>query len=394
MHDNFWSTCTEAFLAKRRGDCDIAVELVIGAESLLTLQLPSGVSANGRRAFLEKLKSHIHGVKTIPGIMQAASESFSSDEFREKGSTKQLIEKIRQLEEEKNYLRKRLCTMPAIDPISITEPTYLWPDVKKEDFGIILFGHTRIDSLDAILESLRRQDALKYTEVWLDGHQGNPKLREKIKGTIEVVSRYPVKCLQTQSGNFGFRKMLILGLIEMCRKYEDILVLEDDCFPTRNAIAEFREELDSVRDRESIFSVYGHHFLVENEKPTCARFQGWGWATTAKKLTPILRQLVDCYSMTEERYLEFVRLAFTQEIRDRIDVTPPRLPSHTLEKFFAWDETLCLLTALNDLVHRPTEKRTIYNCGMGLESTHFGSSDIFRKPSFNLITADEVWQYF
>lgn len=306
-----------------------------------------------------------------------------------------LSNKIRTLEIEKSELSERLRSMPAIDPLCLSDPAYTWPVQDKEDFGIIVFGHTRLDALGAVLESLKRQDALKYTEVWLDGFQGNDNLERSIKKTIELVKKYPVKHLHTQSGNYGFRKMLILGLVEMCRKYRDILILEDDCFPTRDAVSEFRKELDLIRNDNGIFSVYGHHFLAESEKETCARFQGWGWATTSEKLMPMLRQLIDCYSMTEDRYLKFVNLTLTPDIRARIDITPPRQPSIVLERFFAWDETLCLLAALNNQTHRPTKTRTIYNCGMGKDSSHFKDREaFFRSPPFNLITPEEVWQYF
>lgn len=307
---------------------------------------------------------------------------------------KKLQYKIKKLELQKTELSERLLSMPSIDPLCISNPTFTWPVQDKEDFGIILFGHTRLDALGAVLESLRRQDALKYTEVWLDGYQGNQLLKHKIEKTIELVKKYPIKHLHKQAGNFGFRKMLILGLVDMCKKYRDILILEDDCFPTRDAVSGFRKELDLIRENNNIFSVYGHHFLTESEKETCARFQGWGWATTSEKLMPMLLQLIDCYSMTEDRYLKFVNLTLTSEIKTRIDVTHPRQPSYTLEKFFAWDETLCLLTALNNQVHRPTKKRTIYNCGMGKGSTHFDENNMFRNPPFNLITPEEVWQYF
>jgi hypothetical protein len=301
---------------------------------------------------------------------------------------------IKQLEADNSELSERLLSMPSIDPLCISDPGFTWPDRNLEEFGIIVFGHTRLDALGAVLESLKRQDALKYTEVWLDGYQGNHQLRLRIQKTIDLVKTYPVKHLHTQAGNYGFRKMLILGLAEMCRKYRDILILEDDCFPTRDAVSEFRKELDLIREDRNIFSVYGHHFRMESEKETCARFQGWGWATTSDKLMPMLRQLIDCYSMPEVDYLKFVRNTLTPKIKAQIDVTHPRQPSFVLENFFAWDETLCLLSALNQQVHKPTKMQTIYNCGMGKGSTHFEDIEMFRKPPFNLITPDEVWQYF
>lgn len=327
------------------------------------------------------------------GIFKAASKVSSTPQDSNE-EVRKLKNKILQLETDKNELSERLRSMPSIDPLCISDPSFTWPDCKLEDFGIIVFGHTRLDALGAVLESLKRQDALQYTEVWLDGYQGNHQLRLKIQKTIDLVKTYPVKHLHTQAGNYGFRKMLILGLAEMCRKYRDILILEDDCFPTRDAVTEFKRELDLIRDNKNIFSVYGHHFKVDAEKETCARFQGWGWATTSEKLMPMLRQLIDCYSMPESNYLKFVRNTLTDKIKTQIDVTPPRQPSIVLENFFAWDETLCFLTALNHQVHKPTKVQTIYNCGMGKGSTHFDDITMFRKPPFNLITPEEVWQHF
>lgn len=317
-----------------------------------------------------------------------------TDSVQESNEIRKLNARIQQLEEDKRELSLRLRSMPSIDPLCLGDSRMTQPIWDKEDFGIIVFGHTRLDTLAAVLESLNRQNALKYTEVWLDGFQGNPQLKRKVEKTADLVNTFPVKHLHRQAGNFGFRKMLILGLVEMCKKYRDILVLEDDCFPTHDAVSGFRQELDLIRDDDRIFSVYGHHFLVDAEKETCTRFQGWGWATTSEKLTPLLRQLIDCYSMTEDRFLKFVNCTLTADVKKQIDVTPPRQPSYVLENFFAWDETLCLLTALNKQVHKPTRRRTIYNCGMGEESTHFADTETFRQPPFNLITPNEVWQYY
>ncbi len=353
----FWSKCYEAILQNKKGHKDVALSLCDTAESMLV----HDKNITKKKVYLDKLKYFIN-----------ENAGYSPD-----------------------LLLKNPLTTSNSSKLQIIDPFFTaQTDSNKEEFGIIVYGHTRINTLKSVLESLSKQDALKYTEVWLDGDQGNSELRQKINKTIEIVKLYPVKRLSVQRGNFGFRKMIIIGLLEMCSKYRDILILEDDCFPARDAVSVFREELDVIRNDPKIFSVYGHHFLVESEKDTCTRFQGWGWATTADKLEPILRQLIHCYSMSEETYMEFVKTAFTDEIKRRIDVTAPRQPSHTIMNFFAWDETICLLCALNGLVHRPTKRRVIYNCGMGNTSTHFKNIAMFRKPPFNLILEDEVWEYF
>lgn len=392
--ERFWSLCNDAIESGQQGRAADAQELLGHAGGLTDLNTLPPAQREARRAHLALVRSALCAVSSPNPGSSAATRPAAGPLPAANDEVVRLRAQLQAMQREQDALRQRLQARPSIDPLCLLDPAADEPPEPTESFGILLFGHTRLEELESVLESLKRQDALKYTEVWLDGHQGKAQLKQKTRNTIELVGKFPVKRLHTQNGNFAFRKMMLLGLSEMSCRYRDILVLEDDCFPTRDAVALFRAELDRIRDDRGVFSVYGHPFLVESEGETCTRFQGWGWATTARKLRPILRQLMDCYAMTEDRYLSFVRTTLTAEVRARIDVTPPRQPTHTLEKFFAWDETLCLLTALAGQVHRPTPRRTIYNCGMGRDSTHFGVNERFRKPPYNLITPDEVWQHF
>jgi hypothetical protein len=140
--------------------------------------------------------------------------------------------------------------------------------------------------------------------------------------------------------------------------------------------------------------VYGHPFLTPSETETCARFQGWGWGTTSQKMLPILNELTQCFSMTESQYLEFVARTLTPEVEQAINVTPGRQPTDTLRRFFAWDETVCLLAARRGLAHKPTNPRVIYNFGLGTDGTHFDDVDVHRNPPFNMISLEEVWDVY
>ena len=194
----------------------------------------------------------------------------------------------------------------------------------KKAFGIILFGHTREKHLNAILESLKLQGELGCVEIWLDGHQGNPVLKAKCEKVARMVDNYDVEQVIAHNGHLNFRKLIIQSLESSIDKYRNILVLEDDCFPTRNAVSIFRTQLESIENKPEIFSVYGHHFLVDAEKENIGRFQGWGWGTNTNKLTTILPQLKACYLMQEARYLEYVEKNLTPEVIDAIDCTKGR----------------------------------------------------------------------
>ena len=259
---------------------------------------------------------------------------------------------------------------------------------------MLLFGHTRPLYLADVLESLQRQDAIGYVDVWLDGHQGVPELKHKTGLVNEVANKYDVRNIYRHNGALGFRKLILHALSNAVANYKYIIVLEDDCFPTRHAIEIFMSTLGDIENREDVFSVYGHPFLVPAERDVCTRFQGWGWATTSEKLKPFLDKLIFCYSLTENEYLSYVEQVLTRDVVDRLDVTPPRLPTDTLRKFFAWDETLALLTAQEEMVHMKTSVRTIYNFGASEGSSRFKEVSWYRSPPYNMVSHEEVWDYF
>jgi hypothetical protein len=263
-----------------------------------------------------------------------------------------------------------------------------------QDVGIIVFGHTRPLSLADVLTSLKMQGSIGLVEVWLDGHQGRPDIKEKTEHVFQVASNFSVKKIHRHNGMLGFRKMVLIALRDAVQKYKHLIILEDDCFPTRDAINIFQEELLLIENKNNVFSVYGHPFLMPSEGEFFTRFQGWGWATTSEKLSPFLDKLVDCYSLPEERFLEFVNRALTDEIVAKLDITPPRQPTHTLRKFFAWDETLALLTAMEGMTHKKTPKRAIYNFGADLDSSRFKDIDWYTKPPFNMVRQSDVWSYY
>lgn len=262
------------------------------------------------------------------------------------------------------------------------------------DTGILVTAYSRPRLLRLVLESLERQNALDHVNVWIDGTSGRRELTSQHKKCMEICAEYPVREVRTHAGHLGIEKLMIDALSHMMAQYEQIIILEDDCFPTCAAIEEFKWALDKASLDETIFSVYGHHFLVPDEMPKFSRFQGWGWATTTKKLRPIHEEISRLFSLSEKDYLEYVRTILTPEIALRLDKTPPRNVLHVLSRFFSWDSCVALTTAAKGLEHMPTRRRVIYNCGLSVGHGHFKPNEEFRKPPFNMITPGEVWSVF
>jgi len=263
-----------------------------------------------------------------------------------------------------------------------------------DDLGIALFGFKRPELIKNTLMSLEIQNALQYVHLWIDGDHGDPTFRKETKTIYDIAYNYKIKKIHRHRGHLGFRKLMLDAQRYMAHNYSYIIFLEDDCFPVKGAIKEFYKELKNIENNHNIFSVYGHYFLVPEEKETIPRFQGWGWGTTSDKLIPINEELTKLYILSEEEFLNFIERTLDDELKAKFDLTPGRQPSSTLEKFFAWDEVLCMLCAMKGLVHKKTSKRVIYNCGAGRNSTHMGNIEYFRNPPLNMISPKEVWHHF
>jgi len=245
-----------------------------------------------------------------------------------------------------------------------------------------------------VLESLSRQGAIAQTHVWLDGTAARSELQADTGGCLDVARNFPVADLRAHRGHLGIEKLMLDALTDVARRHSRIVVLEDDCFPTRDAISTFNLTLDKFESRTDVFSVYGHHFLTPSEGETITRFQGWGWATTAAKLTPILSRARELFALSERDYLAFAASSLTPEVRARLDITPGRNVIHVLQSFFSWDSCTALLTAMAGQCHARTSRRVIYNCGLGGNSGHFPDSDLLRSPPFNMIRPTEVWDVY
>jgi hypothetical protein len=265
-----------------------------------------------------------------------------------------------------------------------------------DDLCIVVLAARRPDHLNDVLESLKLQGMIEKVDVWIDGHQGNPERKAAWTKVKKVAEHYPVRNIFANRGALGLRKMLLNAFMYSVCNYKDLIILEDDCFPVNKACTLFQAHLSDIRDDESIFSVYGSHFLVPGEVPgrPFPRFQGWGWATTSKKLSKHIDELVHLYAIPEFQYIETVKEMLTKDVVARLDCTPPRLATKTINNFFAWDETLTLLTACKRQGHLTSQQRLIYNFGADSNSSRFKNIQWYTNPPFNMVKREKVWDYF
>jgi len=260
--------------------------------------------------------------------------------------------------------------------------------------------HVWLDRPESVRPDWRppAKSLLRFAKGLLRGRIGkldtNRRRHRKWRECVEYVEAHPDFDLRTMGRHIGIEQMTILGLNFMVEHYERFIVLEDDCFPSSAAVKTFIEDLDEIEHDDRVFSRYGHHFLcsAENENEAIGRFQGWGWASTRKKLSPFLPEMQQFLDMGYREYVAAAGGMLTEEMVRRLDVTPGRNCVDTIRKTQCWDGFLCLLTAQARLLHKKTSKRVVYNCGGGSDSLHIRT--VLREPPFNMLASDEVWDHY
>ena len=262
------------------------------------------------------------------------------------------------------------------------------------DLGIFVSAYARPALLQNVLDSLAAQNALANTHVWIDGTAGRSELSQATGNCVAIANGFAPREVRAHRGHLGIEKLMLDGLQFMSAHYDRVLVLEDDCFPSADAIEVFSRALDTIALDPEFYSVYGHPFGIAGEHIGITRFQGWGWASTAEKLVPVVAQLKALFAMSEAAYLEFAERNLTDEVRKRLDITPGRNVTDVLSRFFSWDSATALITAVAGLKHCLTPKRVVYNCGLGDDSGHFSDQQRFRDAPFNMVSPEEVWNFF
>lgn len=275
-------------------------------------------------------------------------------------------------------------------------PTPAEPAKPQEGLGILVLGYNRPHHLQAVLESLRLQGRIGDTHVWLDGTQGRGEYLHAADHSLAVAKRYKLREIRAHHSHLGIEKMMLDALAHMTSLYDRVLVLEDDCFPLEDSVAQIEAELDGVADDPQVFSVYGHPFGTEPEDSRdFPRFQGWGWAAHSHRIRALLPELRALFTMDEESYLAEIAGRLTDDLRARLDTTPGRDVLKTLNNFFSWDSALALLTAQAGLVHRRTPRLTIANTGISPGIGHFREDSArLREAPFTMIPLDEAWAQY
>jgi hypothetical protein len=167
-------------------------------------------------------------------------------------------------------------------------------------FPVAIFTYKRPTHTKATLDALNANTLAPQTDLYV--FSDGPK-REEDASAVEEVRRLTreIKGFASvttieRATNLGLAKSIITGVSELLRKFDAIIVLEDDVVTNRHFLSYMNEALDRYRDDTLVFSVTGHTFPKETLKIPASypydtyaayRCSSWSWGTWRDRWTRI-----------------------------------------------------------------------------------------------------------
>ena len=169
--------------------------------------------------------------------------------------------------------------------------------LNKSKTAILLLAYRRSSHLLKIIDSCAQAG---YIEIFVvvDRPKKNDYLAikdsKKVREAFEQISSS-----QTIKFNFRFNSYnagCAVSMIKGCdwvfsRSFENIIVLEDDCVPTKAFFSFIENKLEFIRSQTDIWLICGTQLVPSNltqGKSIISKYPlSWGWATTSQKWSKI-----------------------------------------------------------------------------------------------------------
>lgn len=176
--------------------------------------------------------------------------------------------------------------------------------MKTINSPIAIFCYKRLDTLKTLISQLRSNKLFLKSEIFffVDGPR-NEKDFIKIKQIHRYVKNinHPSKKIILRKKNLGLAKSIISGINYVFKKYDKIIVLEDDISISNDFLSFMNQSLNDFKNHDNIISVNAHHFTGNyNFDFLFYHFSCWGWGTWKDRWADIewdVNKLLDSLSL-------------------------------------------------------------------------------------------------
>ena len=161
--------------------------------------------------------------------------------------------------------------------------------INYENTAIAVFAYNRPSHLKRVLVSFQDY-GVKNFFVFLDGpkNKKDKLIQDEIIFTIKQIKFAKVKLIKSKS-NSGLAKSIMSGVTKILKKFENIIVIEDDCIPFKDFFNFMESQLETDYFKNECAAICSYMFPKISEHNSkklypilLNYFISWGWATNNK----------------------------------------------------------------------------------------------------------------
>jgi hypothetical protein len=151
---------------------------------------------------------------------------------------------------------------------------------------IALFTYNRPDHTKETIRALQANYLAEESDLFV--FSDAPKNPESLSAVLEVrdylrrVSGFKSVTIIERTNNYGLAKSIINGVTDICDRYGNVIVLEDDLVTSRHFLKYMNDALTQYKADERVISIHGYIYPLRKTLPETFFLRGadcWGWAT-------------------------------------------------------------------------------------------------------------------
>lgn len=154
---------------------------------------------------------------------------------------------------------------------------------------ICLFTYNRLEETKQTVEALQNNFLAKQSELFVfsDGPKNKDSIQnvDLIRAYIKTISGFKKITVFESSENKGLANSIISGVTKVFKKYDSVIILEDDLITSANFLNFMNQALSFYNNQSNIFSISGYTMdisgleKIEGDFYFGCRASSWGWAT-------------------------------------------------------------------------------------------------------------------
>ena len=173
---------------------------------------------------------------------------------------------------------------------------------------LVIFGFNRPDYIKELLKST---DEIYFEKIYfiLDGPRKERENEcELVRATAQAMRSFKranfIEFVAAES-NMGCKRRIFSALNSLFSREEELIVLEDDCIPSKDFFIFCESALEKYRNEEDVALVSGSNLLADLVKMHSTEGKSifincWGWAGWGSKTLPLLSESIYVADVEEQ----------------------------------------------------------------------------------------------